>query len=91
MRDHEPAQLNEILSSNYYEERRQPGVGLFFDTSHVKVGRQSLQNRLLFMRKITYPWHATAMSNDQIRIKMKHTFFQRLTDDGLNGRHSRMI
>ena len=75
MRDKEPVTMYENLQANYFEEKRHPGVGHFFDTSRRKVGRQSLQNRLMFMRGITYPWNACKMSNDLIRIEMKKAFF----------------
>jgi hypothetical protein len=77
IRDRQPLELHRILTSNYFEERRHPGVGLFFDSSKSKKGRQSLPNRLLFMRVISYPWNAieSQMTNDQIRIEMKSTFY----------------
>jgi hypothetical protein len=79
VRDQQPSILHALLTENYFEERRQYGVGYFFDTSRVKIGRQSLQNRILFMRSINYPWNAAPMSNDLIRIEMKRVFFPYMT------------
>ncbi len=47
IRDKEPRFLYEKLTKAYYEERRHPRIGLFFDSSKTRKGRQSLQNRLL--------------------------------------------
>ncbi len=50
MRDEQPVGLSERLRQNCFEENRKPGIGLFFDSSHIKKGKQALENRLLFMR-----------------------------------------
>jgi hypothetical protein len=75
MRDRNPTHLYESLTKAYFEERRYPGIGLFFDLSKTKVGRQSLPNRLIFMRTIKDNWNLQPLSNDEIRIKMKRFFF----------------
>ncbi len=53
----QPPELHKILLTNYFEEPRFPGVGLFFDSSMNKKGQQSIENRLLFMRSIKTPWN----------------------------------
>jgi len=75
LRDGEPKELLNRLKSVYFEEKRQPGTGLFFDASRTKKGQQSFQNRLLFMRSIKYPWNQSFISDDVIRIEMKKAFF----------------
>jgi hypothetical protein len=77
MRDQKPVGLFNALEQCYFEEKRKPGIGLFFDSSRTKKGRQSIQNRLLFMRSMNHPWNdpSNPMTNDQIRIVMKRTFF----------------
>ena len=55
VRSNQPKELSELLMSTYFEEKRKPGVGLFFVSSKLLKGRQSIQNRLLFMRSISYP------------------------------------
>jgi hypothetical protein len=75
IRDKEPALLFEELTNCYFEEKRSPGVGMFFDSSKNKKGQQSLPNRLLFMRSIKYPWNNGPISDDLIRIQMKKCFF----------------
>jgi hypothetical protein len=77
MCDREPTILFNQLTNCYFEQRRYPGIGYFYDSSRTKKGRQSIPNRLAFMRSISYPWNfpEKPMSNDLIRIEMKHTFF----------------
>lgn len=75
LRDAQPTILYQKLLSTYFEERRKPKVGFFFDSSKSKKGRQSLQNRLLFMRSLNFPWKDLPLSDDLIRIQMKRTFF----------------
>ncbi len=64
------------LKQNYFEEQRNPGVGYFFYSSMNKKGKQSLQNRLLFMRSIENPWNnlEKQINDDTIRIELKKTF-----------------
>ena len=52
---------------------------MLFDASRLKPGRQSIQNRLIFMRTIKYPWNSNKMSDDLIRIEMKKAFFDYIT------------
>ena len=77
IRDEEPKPLFEILMHNYFEESRKPHVGFFFDNSHNLFGRQTIQNRLKFMRSITDHWNNKLhpLSNDQIRVIVKKAFF----------------
>ena len=75
LRDKYPKELNHRLLSVYFEQRRQPGCGQFFDSARIKKGQQSIQNRLLFMRAIDFPWNSIPLSDDLIRIQMKRTFF----------------
>ncbi len=75
MRDEQPPGLVTRLRRNYFEENRKPGIGLFFDSSKLKKGQQALENRLLFMRAIAYPWNKDKLSDDVICIQMKATYF----------------
>ena len=75
LRDDQPLELVNLLKSVYFEEKRRPGCGQFFDASRIKKGQQSIQNRLLFMRSISYPWNSEPMSDNLIRIEMKRAFF----------------
>ena len=77
MRDTEPKPIFNLLCENYFEESRKPGVGFFFDNSRILIGRQSIQNRLIFMRSIDDPWNnkLKPLSNDQIRVIGKKAFF----------------
>ncbi len=54
---------------------------LFYDASWTRKGRQSIQNRLLFMRSIVYRWNTEKkLSDDIIRTEMKQTFFPYFKD-----------
>ncbi len=77
IRDEEPKPLFDLINENYFEEKRKPHVGFFFDKSKTLLGRQSIQNRLHFMRCISDPWNnkLQPLSNDQIRVIGKKTFF----------------
>ncbi len=56
-------------------------IGLFYYASRNRKGRQPIQNRLLFMRVISYQWNTDEkLSNDILRIKMKRTFFPYFKD-----------
>ncbi len=68
--------LHSRITSTYFEEKRHPHVGLFFDASRTRKGKQAIQNRLLFMCAISYPWNTEKrLSNDITCIKIKITFF----------------
>jgi hypothetical protein len=41
-----PLPLLSVLMRTYYSERTNVARGLFFDSSKIKVGKQSIQNRL---------------------------------------------
>jgi len=77
IRSKQPTRLHECLKQTFYCERRNAGKGLFFDSSKTKAGRQSLQNRLLHIKQVVEPWseQGFGLTNDKIRILLKHTFF----------------
>jgi len=77
IRDQEPKPLFDLLSNNYFEESRKPEIGFFFDNSRTLAGKQSIQNRLMFMRCINDRWNnkLKPLSNDQIRVIGKKAFF----------------
>ena len=82
IRDNEPKPLFDLLCENYFEESRKPGVGYFFDNSRTLVGRQSIHNRLIFMRSINDQWNnkLQPLSNDQLRVIGKKAFFDYYTE-----------
>jgi len=57
-----------------YEELRFPGLAKFFDNSTKKTRRQSLQNRLQFIKKANNPWNNLNLNNDSIRVLLKNSF-----------------
>jgi len=60
---HEPAYIND----------RQPHKVHFMGTSRLKIGKQSLTNRLSSMRKINFDW-ANGIDKHKLRIELKKTF-----------------
>ena len=92
IRDEEPKSLFELLHSTYFEESRKPFIGMFFDDSKTLLGRQSIQNRLMFMRCITDPWNNKnqKLSDDQVRVITKSAFFDYYTEkvEVVNVNHS---
>ncbi len=63
------------LRESAYVNDRMPLKARFFDRSKLKIGRQSLQNRVghLFS-KISFDW-VTPLSNDALRMNLKKEFF----------------
>ena len=82
IRDQQPKPLFDLLMNNYFEESRKPNVGYFFDSSRTLVGRQSLQNRLMFMLSINDPWNNKLQikTDDEIRVLLKKAFFYYFTN-----------
>ncbi len=80
MRDEQPEGLVQGLRQNCFEGNCKPGIGPFFDCSRIKKGKQALENRLLFMHSINYPWDKDKnLSDDVIQIEMKATYFTYLS------------
>lgn len=75
IRENAPVCLVKRLNTNRYIESRRSGRNLFFDRSKTKIGKQSLENRLQIFNNIHDNWTHPALTNDQIRIMMKKTFF----------------
>jgi len=62
--------------STCYSEPRKPDIGYFYDNSKRKPGKQIFHNRLEFMKEIDTPWLNRIITDDEIRIEMKKTFFK---------------
>jgi len=75
IRDEQPKSLHDRLHQTKYEEPRKPGIGLFYDKSKRKPGKQALNNRLDLFKDLKIPWTNTKLSNDEIRMEMKKCFF----------------
>jgi len=69
IRDHGPCFLffKLKLVSNYYEEHRLEGRGMFFDTSKSKISQQSLENIQAMFKGLDCNW-TNGLNDDQIRI-----------------------
>jgi len=74
IRDKNPNRLHSLLRSSYFEEPRKVGYGKFFDKSSKKIGKQCINNRLEHIRLVDWPWSTDNLSNDALRILLKRTF-----------------
>ena len=76
VRNNSPTELAMRIKTVYFEENQKPNLGMFFDSSRTMKGRQSIQNRLLFMRSITFLWNSSyKLSDDKLRIETEKAFF----------------
>ena len=78
IKNKQPVRLHDILKSTYYNERRNAGKGLFYDSSKTVQGCQSLQNRLKHIAQISEPWNEQGpekFSKDKLRVMLKSTYF----------------
>jgi len=66
--------IGEQLCQQCYINDRPPLKGTFFDTSKLKIGRQSFQNRLQVFTIVNFDWIGE-ITNDAIRINLKKTIF----------------
>jgi hypothetical protein len=70
------AHIADVIRSSAYINDRMPRKAKFIDRSRLKVGRQSLQNRIgpLFA-SISFEWIGE-LSNDALRVSLKREFFK---------------
>jgi len=61
------------LRRSAYINDRQPHKVHFMDTSQLKIGKQSLANRLSSMKTIKFDW-ASGIDKHKLRIELKKTF-----------------
>jgi len=61
------------LRASAYINDRQPHKVHFMDTSRLKIGKQSLTNRLSSMKTIKFDW-ANGIDKHKLRIELKKTF-----------------
>jgi len=70
--------MAEKLRQRVYINDRYPGRATFIDRSKLKIGRQSLPNRL--DREIKFAWCGQEdILTDKLRIKLKKTFITTAT------------
>jgi hypothetical protein len=71
--------FNEFLSHSVLE-RRKPNNPSFLDTSRLRIGRQSIANRVNSVaQQIKFPWLEVPLSVDTLRRKLKMSFFSHLS------------
>ena len=72
----DPFTLFHELLSHAVLERRRPNNPHFLDMSRVRIGKQSLANRLgIISRKIKFKWLNINMSANALRSNLKSSFF----------------
>jgi len=72
--------MAEKLRHRAYINDRCPGRATFCDRSRLKIGRQSLPNRLDFFRNIKFDWtRRENLSTDKLRTELKKTFITKTT------------
>jgi len=76
MRDKMPEHIHSKLSETIYSTRWKPQVRKFYDNARGKIGKQSIQNWLQHMDRLTENWLHSDWNNEQIRTTLKKTFFQ---------------
>ena len=72
-----PVNLYNLIQDNLYFERRYPSLAKFFDSSKSKIGKQSLDCRLVFMNSLP-AWYNFGFSDDEIRRFLKSNYFRSL-------------
>jgi len=63
------------LRNNGYENDRNPGVATISDTSRLRIGRQSLINRLQCLQRVKFKW-TNGINKHALRMNLKKTFMQ---------------
>ena len=72
----EPKVLHDAIQQQMTVNDRKPGRPKFYDSSRLKVGRQSLQNRIgETATLISEVWISREISRDKLRIILKTAFF----------------
>jgi len=66
--------LSDKLRKRCYVNDRMPGIGYFQDYSRLKIGRNSLVNRLPMLRKVKFQW-TSGINNHTLRQNLKKLFF----------------
>jgi len=61
------------LQTSAYINDCQPGKAHFMDTSRLKIGKQSLLNRLTSLRAVNFDW-THGIDKHKLRIELKKTF-----------------
>jgi len=66
-------EIGKFIRDNIYVNDRLPGKAKFTDRSKLKVGKQSIVNRLTFMNSIDFPWYDISISDDLLRRNLNCT------------------
>jgi len=75
IRDQQPKYLHQRLLDTLYTCRRTPSIGHFYNNAKGKIGKQSLENRLMHMDSLKTDWLGLDWNDDRIWINLKKTFF----------------
>jgi len=64
--DCEPFYLCQTLGETIFTTRREPSIGIFYNNSKGKIGRQKLSNKLKFMDYIKFDYLYKPLPNHGI-------------------------
>jgi len=67
--------LSEKMHARCYVNERRPGLGTFMDESRLRIGRNSLPNRLEVMKSINFDWFGD-INKHSLRINLKKTIIK---------------
>jgi len=62
--------LSEKMFARCYVNNRRPGQGIFMDESRLRIGRNSLPNRLDVMKTINFDWFG-GINKHSLRVNLK--------------------
>jgi len=66
--------LSEILRHAAYRNDRLPGQAIYMDSSRLRIGKNSLVNRLNCMRQVKFQW-TNGINQHALRQNLKKTFY----------------
>jgi len=71
---HGPPLTRKLREASYINDRR-PGTATISDRSRLKIGKQSLVNRLNCLKNVLFDW-TTGIDKNALRINLKKTFIK---------------
>jgi len=74
--DENGPQISQKIRNNAYLNNCKPGIATFMYSSRLKIGRNSLQNRVKMMMSVRFKW-TTGINRHALRVALKSTFFKK--------------
>lgn len=69
---HGPPLTQKHHEASYINDRR-PGIATIGDRSRLEIGKQSLVNRLNYLREVNFDW-MSGIKKNALRVNLKKTF-----------------